>query len=761
MADNRITINAEFGQNYKDLGFIGRVGENDSREIVFDCADALTQFPGASIVCVIKRACDTKPYSAPLTEDGYSRILTMSAVENAVAGQIMIELRAVSNDTILKSAMFSGRISESLQGEGDRPGNPVRDVLDRVDSALQSATETQEKLLSALDGVDTAVDGANTAAKNAQAVADTVQEKLYNGDFVGPAGKDGKDGKKGPKGDTGATGPQGAPGSDASVTAENIQSALGYTPVKDVQVAGSSVLNGGVAKVPIAQEDAPGVVSILSTQDSGIWNDNGSLKISYATDAEISGRLGNRKAIVCANMDYAMKAALCDGKGAAWTENEQKAARERMGAVGLDDGSTSANLYDSSLQTEKTIAPHYYVNGAPYATTQYDAMWNCTAPISVSPSTMYTLGIVPAYHYVYANEDIMIVKPWSHAGSGVHFYDANGAWIKSTSLNTFTTPENCTSIRFNYIKGKKIDLAMLAERCMLVKGDTLPALYEAYGTNDTTGIASVLRKNGVPHYEYRNDILTVYQNGTKIVYGYSGNNNIMMCKGYGLEDAFIPFTTDILSPMIITASENADGDLDDSYRLTGGNHSYGQTSGTPSANTVLVEVFADGKAAKTSGLFNTLILHARHEIQAWNTEKADGTGRSVIVEDDYIIWDGQRMNVEIHLTPTEKVVISEYYGLQLAEINSCNVYGNKVKKNIATGGYSDEIPYYIEGICEKFKIRMHLDDVGLGKYTYNTTAVKYSKNNYKKAYFRPIGESHAFTAEDCLWLRGYFEIVAH
>ena len=340
MADNRITIQAEFGQSYKDLGFVGRVGENDSREIVFDCADALTQFPGASIVCVIKRACDTKPYSAALTEDGYSRILPLSAVENAVAGQIMIELRAVSNDTILKSAMFSGRIAESLQGEGDRPGNPASDMLNRIDSTLQSATETQKKLLIALDGVDTAVDGANAAAENAQAVADTVQAKLDNGEFVGPAGKDGadgapgkdgKDGAPGPKGDTGATGPQGAPGSDASVTAENIQAALGYTPVKDVQVAGSSVLVGGVADVPIANMNEPGVVSVLTPQDSGIWNDNGSLKVSYATDAEISSRLGNRKAIVCANMDYAVKAALCDGKGAAWTANEQKAARERMG----------------------------------------------------------------------------------------------------------------------------------------------------------------------------------------------------------------------------------------------------------------------------------------------------------------------------------------------------------------------------------------------------------------------------------------------
>lgn len=362
MADNRITINAEFGQNYKDLGFVGRVGENDSREIVFDCADTLTQFPGASIVCVIKRACDTKPYSAPLTEDGYSRILPLSSVENAVAGQIMIELRAVSNDTILKSAMFSGRISESLQGEGDRPGNPVRDVLDRVDSALQSATDTQEKLLSALDGVDTAVDGANTAAENAQTIADAVQAKLDNGDFVGPAGKDGKDGKQGPKGDTGATGPQGAPGSDASVTAENIKAALGYTPVKDVQVAGSSVLDGGVAKVPIAQANAPGVVSILSTQDSGIWNDNGSLKISYATDAEISGRTGTRKTIVCANMDYALKAAMCDGKGAAWTAAEQKAARERMGADGDYVLIEETVLTEETAQFEREQEP----DGTPY-----------------------------------------------------------------------------------------------------------------------------------------------------------------------------------------------------------------------------------------------------------------------------------------------------------------------------------------------------------------------------------------------------------
>ena len=197
MADNRITINAEFDQSYKDLGFVGRVGENDSREIAFDCADVLTQFPGASIVCVIKRACDTKPYSAPLTEDGSSRILPLSAVENAAAGQIMIELRAVSNDTVLKSAMFSGRIAESLQGEGDRPGNPTADTLNRLESTLAAAKEIGEELT---------------------ALVDKIQTMLDNGDFIGPQGPKGDTGATGPKGDpgkkgdTGATGPQGVSG---------------------------------------------------------------------------------------------------------------------------------------------------------------------------------------------------------------------------------------------------------------------------------------------------------------------------------------------------------------------------------------------------------------------------------------------------------------------------------------------------------------------------------------------------------------------
>ena len=56
---------------------------------------------------------------------------------------------------------------------------------------------------------------------------------------TGANGKDGKDGAvgpQGPKGDKGDTGPQGPAGSDATVTAANIKTALGYTAAKQTDV---------------------------------------------------------------------------------------------------------------------------------------------------------------------------------------------------------------------------------------------------------------------------------------------------------------------------------------------------------------------------------------------------------------------------------------------------------------------------------------------------------------------------------------------
>lgn len=192
-----ITINAKFSQEMQSLGLIGRVGENASRQIVFDCSEVLTEFSGASILCVLRRSKDEMPYTADVTMSGTNATLTLTDTDLAVAGYLNIELRAVKNGVVYKSSVFTGTVALSLYGDADKPGEVVRDVLDRVDAALNAAEATKNQLELALGDVTTAVGSANTAANNAQTVADTVQAKLDNGDFVGatgPAGSTGADG---------------------------------------------------------------------------------------------------------------------------------------------------------------------------------------------------------------------------------------------------------------------------------------------------------------------------------------------------------------------------------------------------------------------------------------------------------------------------------------------------------------------------------------------------------------------------------------
>lgn len=308
-----ITVNAVFGQEQKALGTLGRVGENETRQIVFDCSDILAEYPGAEIVCVMQRHCDRIAYLADAVLAGNVLTVTLTDVDVSASGDLRIELRALADGKIRKSAVYMGQVVSALRGEQDRPGNPAADLLNRIDSTLQSAAETQKNLLSALDGVDTAVDGANTAADNAQAIADTVQAKLDNGDFVGPAGK---------------------PGSDASVTTENIQAALGYTPVKDVRLNGVSLVHDSAATIPLAGYNRLGAVQ-LDPAGFAAASVEGKLALVPPTDAQISTHTHTQRPITPSCMDYAVKAAMCDGKGAAWTEAEQKAARERMGVVGF------------------------------------------------------------------------------------------------------------------------------------------------------------------------------------------------------------------------------------------------------------------------------------------------------------------------------------------------------------------------------------------------------------------------------------------
>ncbi len=174
------TINATFTQEPGLLGVLGRADENGARQIVFDCSEVVSEYPDAQFVCAVKREFDIEAYEATITRDGNNITLVLTDVETFIAGTVRIELRAMSGDTLLKSAVYIGEILPSLRGQDDKPENPIPDVLNRIDTTLAEATATRDDLVKALDGVDTAVAKAETAADTADAAtlaANTAEEK--------------------------------------------------------------------------------------------------------------------------------------------------------------------------------------------------------------------------------------------------------------------------------------------------------------------------------------------------------------------------------------------------------------------------------------------------------------------------------------------------------------------------------------------------------------------------------------------------------
>lgn len=134
-------------------------------------------------------------------------------------------------------------------------------------------------------------------------------------------------------------------------------------------------------------------------------------------------------------------------------------------------------------------------------------------------------------------------------------------------------------------------------------------------------------------------------------------------------------TSDWHAPFIVKAVNNADGDNPSSGEFTGGNHEYTNTGsgGTPTAKSLYVRFYIDGEQ-KTSGFgrCSNIRMEWANEVQAANTKKADGSGRSVLREYHVMTFDGFSFTTNVELVPLEDITMGRWYGLQTN--NSRSVY---------------------------------------------------------------------------------------
>ena len=114
----------------------------------------------------------------------------------------------------------------------------------------------------------------------------------------------------------------------------------------DVQINGASIVDEtGIAEIPYTSSSGYGLVRVgtAANGEMSVGNTNGRSILRYPVIS--TNGLKNRKSqgtqyggvVDGSNFDLAVKTAMTDGVGTAWTDAEQKAARARMGAVSAAD----------------------------------------------------------------------------------------------------------------------------------------------------------------------------------------------------------------------------------------------------------------------------------------------------------------------------------------------------------------------------------------------------------------------------------------
>ena len=204
-------------------------------------------------------------------------------------------------------------------------------------------------------------------------------------------------------------------------------------------------------------------------------------------------------------------------------------------------------------------------------------------------------------------------------------------------------------------------------------------------------------------------------------------------------------TTDYLSPSVVYAVNNLDGDFPDmtSGKYTGGWHGYNNASqnSTPTAKNVSYKVFCDEKELLPNERMrgSKCVIDIVNQIQASNTEKSDGSGRNVVEQHFRLSIDKNcTIQVDCEITALEDVHYQLYFGLSVLHTMPENVFfvGSRVNRGgqvISKVNYSeDKFCTLVKQIGENDTLEMGIDtDVDLGMQYANLEKSSFIMSNSK------------------------------
>lgn len=257
------------------------------------------------------------------------------------------------------------------------------------------------------------------------------------------------------------------------------------------------------------------------------------------------------------------------------------------------------------------------------------------------------------------------------------------------------------------------------------------------------------------------------------------NSNQFVSKDFSkIEEEFTPELTDWISPYIMKAINNPDGDkMDSEYEFVGGCHNYNNGADEASSATarlVNYQLIVDGKIVTNDGIYgcDKVELKCVNRVQGNNTKKVDGRGREILEENvTYEVTYGSIL-VSNRMTALEEIVIDRNYGLQaylwgFALNNGKMLYVDGVgynKYDITSSNSHNSGGKNNGDLCQKVIItsendvmEVNLHKVGLGnkREINDTDHLAFYTNN--KVYFHLINKYLTLSTGNSLFYEGYYK----
>ena len=319
---------------------IGFVGENLATEIRINCKKAFAEYPQAVPALSVKPPKGNE-YPAVATRDGDFVVWDILNSDLIYDGDGEVQISFIQDAVVKKTYSARTTINPSVKPTGSAP-TPIENWLVAANTAL--------------NGIPAAIDAA-------------LQEAKDSGEFDGKdgaPGKDGADGKDGTDGAPGRDGADGHPGQDGFspiVTVEDITGghrvsitdATGTktfdvmdgetpsVPVTDVQVSGTSIVEDGVADIPLASQNNFGVGKVATSYGTAAVN--GVLQVQQADNSQVKSATGNYRPITPSQQHMATFYGLAKASG----DSTQSSSANAVGTYTEDAKSAISQMLNAPV----------------------------------------------------------------------------------------------------------------------------------------------------------------------------------------------------------------------------------------------------------------------------------------------------------------------------------------------------------------------------------------------------------------------------